>query len=58
MRRKIRSAYPVLTGFITFLLIIRGLGLGIPYVSASININVAKVELCHPGTEYKQATGK
>jgi sulfite exporter TauE/SafE len=50
LRQKIRSAYPVLMALMACLLIVRGMGLGIPYVSPAIN-NTSKVQECHPLVE-------
>lgn len=46
VRRKIRSAYPVMMGLMACLLIVRGLGLGIPYVSPAINNNTHQILNC------------
>jgi uncharacterized protein len=48
LRKKIRSAYPIMIALMACLLIVRGMGLGIPYVSPSINNNSAGVQICHP----------
>lgn len=48
LRQKIRSAYPVLMVLMACLLIIRGMGLGIPYVSPAIKNNTREVQNCHP----------
>lgn len=48
VRQKIRSAYPVMMALMACLLIIRGLGLGIPYVSPAINNTTAEAQVCHP----------
>ena len=48
LRQKIRSAYPVMMVLMAGLLIIRGMGLGIPYVSPAINNNTQQVQECHP----------
>lgn len=50
LRQKIRSAYPVFMALIACMLIVRGLGLGIPYVSPAIDHGTAKVQICHPVT--------
>jgi len=47
-RKKIRSAYPIIITAMACLLIVRGLGLGIPYVSPSINMVTKQVQQCHP----------
>lgn len=51
LRQKIRRAYPVMMVLVACLLIVRGMGLGIPYVSPSINKNVADAVNCHPTVE-------
>lgn len=48
LRQKIRSAYPIMMGLMACLLIVRGMGLGIPYISPAINNNTAEVQVCHP----------
>ncbi|MEP7142643.1 MAG: sulfite exporter TauE/SafE family protein [Ferruginibacter sp.] len=48
LRQKIRSAYPIMMGLMAGLLIIRGMGLGIPYVSPAIHHNTSEVQICHP----------
>ncbi len=50
IRKKIRSAYPVLMMLMACLLILRGLGLGIPYISPSVNGNSSEIQQCHPVT--------
>jgi sulfite exporter TauE/SafE len=51
LRKKIRSAYPVMMVLMASLLIVRGMGLGIPYVSPAINKNTQQVQECHPLVE-------
>ena len=46
-RQKIRAAYPYLMFIMACLLIIRGLGLGIPYVSPANFPNLSQAILCH-----------
>ena len=46
IRRKIRNAYPVMMGLMACLLIVRGLSLGIPYVSPAINNNTHQILNC------------
>jgi sulfite exporter TauE/SafE len=46
-RQKIKAAYPYLMFIIACLLIIRGLGLGIPYLSPANFPNMANAILCH-----------
>jgi sulfite exporter TauE/SafE len=48
LRQKIRSAYPIMMALMACLLIVRGLGLGIPYVSPAINNNTHEVQNCIP----------
>jgi uncharacterized protein len=50
IRQKIRKAYPIMMALMACLLIIRGLGLGIPYVSPAKN-NTNEVQECHPLVE-------
>ena len=47
-RQKIRKAYPVFMILVACMLIVRGLGLGIPYVSPAIDHATAQVQICHP----------
>lgn len=46
-RQKIRAAYPYLMFIMACLLIVRGLGLGIPYVSPANFPNMPHAILCH-----------
>lgn len=48
LRQKIRRVYPIFMVLIACMLIVRGLGLGIPYVSPAINHSTAEVQICHP----------
>lgn len=48
IRQKIRSAYPVMMALMACLLILRGLGLDIPYVSPVMNKDTREVQNCHP----------
>lgn len=48
VRKKIRSAYPIIIGLMACLLIVRGMGLGIPYISPSINKNTQQIQVCYP----------
>ena len=50
LRQKIRRAYPIMMALMACLLIVRGMGLGIPYVSPVIN-NRTAVQDCHPLVE-------
>lgn len=51
LRQKIRSAYPVMMVLIACLLITRGMGLGIPYVSPVMNNDTKEVIMCHPAVQ-------
>jgi sulfite exporter TauE/SafE len=46
IRQKIRRAYPYMMALMACLLILRGMGLGIPYVSPKMNVEKAKVQGC------------
>jgi sulfite exporter TauE/SafE len=46
IRQKMRRAYPYMMAFMACLLIIRGLGLGIPYVSPKMNTEKVHVHGC------------
>lgn len=46
IRQKIRSAYPYMMMLVASLLILRGMGLGIPYVSPAVNIEKKEVHSC------------
>lgn len=46
-RQKIRAAYPYLMAILACLLIVRGLGLGIPYVSPANFPGTSNAILCH-----------
>ena len=46
-RQKINRAVPFVVGVMAILLILRGLNLGIPYVSPKIILDAGKVESCH-----------
>jgi sulfite exporter TauE/SafE len=46
-RQKIRAAYPLLMFIIACLLIFRGLGLGIPFLSPSAGVHSSAAILCH-----------
>lgn len=48
MREKMRKAVPVFVGIMALLLIIRGLGLGIPYVSPSFSNGQTTCSHCQP----------
>ena len=45
-RQKIRRVYPYMMTLMACLLILRGMGLGIPYVSPKINVEKASVVEC------------
>ena len=51
VRKKIRRAYPVLMAMMACLLILRGMGLGIPYVSPALNDKTHAVQMCYPAKE-------
>lgn len=46
LRQKIRKAYPYMMGLMACLLILRGLGLGIPYVSPEMDVQKKEVNGC------------
>lgn len=48
IRQKIRKAYPYMMTLMACLLILRGLGLGIPYVSPKMDAENKSVQSCHP----------
>lgn len=48
LRKKIRSVYPVMMALMACLLIVRGMGLGIPYVSPAFKNKTMEMEACHP----------
>ncbi|MEO6550301.1 MAG: sulfite exporter TauE/SafE family protein [Ferruginibacter sp.] len=48
IRKKIRRSYPVMMALMACLLIVRGMGLGIPYLSPSMNNKKTEVQICHP----------
>lgn len=54
LRKKIRSAYPVMIALMACLLIVRGLGFGIPFVSPAINNNTHEVQSCAPIFQHPQ----
>ncbi len=58
LRQKIRSAYPIIMVLMACLLIIRGMGLGIPYVSPALNDNSGEVQNCHPLVQLKEQSLK
>ncbi|MEP7254464.1 MAG: sulfite exporter TauE/SafE family protein [Ferruginibacter sp.] len=47
LRQKIRRAYPYMMTLVACLLILRGMGLGIPYVSPKMNVNKVNIIECH-----------
>lgn len=47
VRQKIRRAYPLMVAVMACLLIIRGLGLDVPYLSPAINSSTQQVQNCH-----------
>jgi len=48
LRQKVRRAYPIMMALMACLLIIRGMGLGIPYVSPAKNNSIKELQVCHP----------
>ena len=48
LRQKIRKVFPYLMALMACLLILRGMGLGIPYVSPKMNTEQKKVQSCYP----------
>jgi sulfite exporter TauE/SafE len=56
IRQKIRRAYPIMMALMACLLIVRGMGLGIPYVSPAYNDQKHEVQTCYPisGTAIKK----
>lgn len=54
LRKKIRSAYPLMMALMACLLIVRGMGLGIPYISPAINSNTHEVQNCIPLVQHIQ----
>lgn len=46
LRQKIRKAYPYMMALMACLLILRGLGLGIPYVSPTVNPHSGAMQQC------------
>lgn len=55
VRKKIRSAYPVLMAMMACLLILRGMGLGIPYVSPTPGASHHNMQECFPAKESAAA---
>ncbi len=53
-RQKIRKVYPLMMGLIACLLILRGMGLGIPYISPKMNIEKVHVQGCYIKTDESQ----
>lgn len=51
IRQKIRRVYPYMMTVMACLLILRGLGLGIPYVSPKMDAENKTVQNCHPVQE-------
>jgi hypothetical protein len=54
LRQKIRGAYPIMMAMMACLLIVRGMGLGIPYVSPSLKYNVKDIQQCYPAVRNSQ----
>jgi sulfite exporter TauE/SafE len=48
LRQKIRKAYPIMMALMACLLIVRGLGLGIPYISPTLNNHSNAIQMCYP----------
>ena len=46
VRIRIRKAYPFVIGMVACLLILRGMGLGIPYVSSRFNMDKKGMQEC------------
>jgi sulfite exporter TauE/SafE len=46
-REQIRKSYPIIMLLIGCLLLVRGLGIGIPYASPKINVEHETVDCCH-----------
>lgn len=47
LRQKIRKAYPIMMAAMACLLILRGLGLNVPYISPAINTTTHQAQPCH-----------
>ena len=56
IRQKIRKAYPFMMSIIACLLILRGMGLGIPYISPKMNNENHVVQSCTGKPDESQAT--
>ncbi len=54
IRQQIRRAYPYMMAVMACLLIIRGMGLGIPYVSPKMNVKTEQVQGCCSKTDEPQ----
>jgi sulfite exporter TauE/SafE len=52
-RSGIRKAVPVFVSALALLLVLRGLNLGIPYISPKLNSEKNEVVCCHPVTPHK-----
>jgi sulfite exporter TauE/SafE len=48
LRQRIRRVYPVLLGLMACLLIVRGMGLGIPYLSPKADVQTREMRVCPP----------
>ncbi len=55
VRKKIKRIYPVMMALTACLLIIRGMGLDIPYLSPSTKYNSKEVQQCYPIVRNKQS---
>lgn len=55
VRQKINRAVPYMIGFMAIVLILRGMNLGIPYVSPKLEKHATEVNCCHrPGSQHMQ----
>jgi sulfite exporter TauE/SafE len=55
LRKKLRRIYPIMMALTACLLIIRGMGLGIPYISPSLKYNLKEVQQCYPIVRNNQS---
>lgn len=58
LRQKIRRAYPYMLGLMACLLILRGMGLGIPYVSPEMDAHKKEVHGCCAKPEIQSCCAK
>jgi sulfite exporter TauE/SafE len=55
VRQKINRAVPYMIGMMAIVLILRGMNLGIPYVSPKLEKHATEVDCCHrPGSQHNQ----